>query len=68
MFYVSIILIFARRVKLRKAADQFTKCNWTPFEGWKIKGKVRKVVLRGQVAFEDGKILVEKGYGRNVRE
>jgi len=36
-----------------KAADQFTKCNWTPFEGWKVKGKVRKVVLRGQVAFED---------------
>ena len=51
-----------------KAADQFTKCNWTPFEGWKVKGKVRKVVLRGQVAFEDGKVLAEQGYGRNVRE
>lgn len=51
-----------------KAADQFTKCNWTPFEGWKVKGRVRKVVLRGQVAFEDGKVLAEKGYGRNVRE
>ena len=51
-----------------KAADQFTRCNWTPFEGWKVKGKVRKVVLRGKVAFEDGKILAEKGFGRNVRE
>ena len=50
-----------------KAANQFTKCNWTPFEGWKVKGKVRKVVLRGQVAFEDGKVLAEKGFGRNVR-
>ena len=50
-----------------KAADQFTGCNWTPFEGWKVKGKVRKVVLRGQVAFEDGKVLAEQGYGRNVR-
>ena len=50
-----------------KAADQFTKCNWTPFEGWKVKGKVRKVVLRGQVVFEDGKVLAEQGYGRNVR-
>jgi len=48
--------------------DHLTRCNWTPFEGWKVKGKVRKVVLRGQVAFEDGKILVEKGYGKNVRE
>jgi len=51
-----------------RAADQFTRCDWTPFEGWKVKGKVRKVVLLGQIAFEDGKILVEKGYGRNIRE
>ena len=50
-----------------KAAEQFTRCNWTPFEGWKVKGKVRKVVLRGRTAFEDGKILVEKGFGKNVR-
>ena len=50
-----------------KAADQFTRCGWTPFEGWKVKGKVRKVVLRGRTAFEEGRILVEPGYGRNVR-
>jgi carbamoyl-phosphate synthase/aspartate carbamoyltransferase/dihydroorotase len=51
-----------------KAANQFTRCGWTPFEGWKVKGKVRKVVLRGKTAFEDGKILAEKGYGRNIRK
>jgi len=50
-----------------KAADQFTRCGWTPFEGWKVKGRVRKVVLRGKVAFEDGRILAEHGFGRSVR-
>lgn len=35
----------------------FTKCNWTPFEGMEVKGKVKKVVLRGQVVFENGKVL-----------
>ncbi|MBK9209027.1 MAG: amidohydrolase family protein [Anaerolineales bacterium] len=50
-----------------KASEQFTRCGWTPFEGWKVKGKVRKVVLRGQIAFEDGKILAPAGYGRNIR-
>jgi dihydroorotase-like cyclic amidohydrolase len=50
-----------------KASEQFTLCNWTPFEGWKVKGKVRKVVLRGKTAFEDGKILAPAGYGKNVR-
>ena len=51
-----------------RAQDQFTRCGWTPFEGWKVKGKVRKVVLRGQTAFEDGKILVEPSYGQNIRK
>lgn len=50
-----------------KASEQFTRCNWTPFEGWKVKGKIRKVVLRGQTAFEDGKVLVEEGFGKNIR-
>ena len=50
------------------AADQFTRCGWTPFEGWKVKGKVRKVYLRGQVVFEDGKILAEPGSGWDIRK
>jgi dihydroorotase-like cyclic amidohydrolase len=50
-----------------RAADQLTRCGWTPFEGWKVKGKVRKVVLRGRTAFEDGNVLVESGYGENIR-
>jgi carbamoyl-phosphate synthase/aspartate carbamoyltransferase/dihydroorotase len=50
-----------------KAENQFTRCGWTPFEGWKVKGKMRKVVLRGKVAFEDGKVLAEKGFGMNAR-
>src|SRR5215211_4642660 len=51
-----------------KAENQFTRCGWTPFEGWKVKGKVRKVVLRGKTALKDGKIRLEQGYGRNIRE
>jgi carbamoyl-phosphate synthase/aspartate carbamoyltransferase/dihydroorotase len=50
-----------------RASEHFTRCGWTPFEGWKVKGRVRKVVLRGKTAFEDGKVLVAAGYGMNVR-
>ncbi|MBI5296933.1 MAG: amidohydrolase family protein [Chloroflexi bacterium] len=50
-----------------KASETFTRCGWTPFEGWQVKGKVRKVVLRGKTAFEDGKILAEPGCGKNIR-
>ncbi|MBI5825233.1 MAG: amidohydrolase family protein [Chloroflexi bacterium] len=50
-----------------KASEQFTRCGWTPFEGWKVKGKVIRVVLRGVEAFKNGKNLVQPGFGRNVR-
>jgi carbamoyl-phosphate synthase/aspartate carbamoyltransferase/dihydroorotase len=50
-----------------KASQSFTRCGWTPFEGWKVKGKIRKVILRGKTVFEDGKVLAEPGSGRNVR-
>ncbi len=49
------------------AAHTFTRSAWTPFEGFAVRGKVRRVTLRGQTAFEDGQILVPSGYGRNVR-
>jgi carbamoyl-phosphate synthase/aspartate carbamoyltransferase/dihydroorotase len=51
-----------------RAAEQFTRCGWTPFEGWQVKGRVRRLILRGREAYRDGKILVEAGYGRNIRE
>jgi carbamoyl-phosphate synthase/aspartate carbamoyltransferase/dihydroorotase len=50
------------------AAEMHSRCGWTPFEGWQVRGKVIRVVLRGREAFKDGKILVEAGYGKNVRD
>lgn len=49
------------------AAGSFTRCAWTPFEGMPVTGCVRRVVLRGQDAFRDGKVMAERGSGRNVR-
>jgi len=33
----------------------FTKCGWTPFVDLEGKGRVKKVVFRGQTVFENGK-------------
>ncbi|NWZ30506.1 PYR1 protein, partial [Asarcornis scutulata] len=46
----------------------FSKARWTPFEGMKVKGTVRRVVLRGEVAYIDGQVLVPPGYGQDVRK
>ncbi|MBN2148298.1 MAG: amidohydrolase family protein [Anaerolineales bacterium] len=49
-------------------ADQtHTRCGWTPFEGWKVRGRMTRVVLRGAAAFSDGQVLAAPGSGRNIR-
>lgn len=50
-----------------RAADLQTRCGWTPFAGWRVRGRVCRVVLRGQEAYRDGRILVHPGYGQNIR-
>jgi carbamoyl-phosphate synthase/aspartate carbamoyltransferase/dihydroorotase len=50
-----------------KASEMHSRCGWTPFEGWQVKGRVTRVVLRGREAYRDSKILVETGFGKNVR-
>ena len=43
-----------------------TACGWSPFEGMRVWGRVRRVVVRGQTAFEDGEVRVAPGFGRNL--
>lgn len=47
------------------AGRLYTKCGWTPFEGKPVTGKVIRVVLRGNIVFDNGKIL-EKPSGKVV--
>lgn len=42
----------------------FTKCGWSPFDGWKVKGKVERVFIRGKKVFENGKIFAKAGSGK----
>jgi carbamoyl-phosphate synthase/aspartate carbamoyltransferase/dihydroorotase len=46
----------------------FTRCGWTPFEGRKVHGRVRRVVLRGREVFRDGQVIAHPGFGQNIRQ
>lgn len=51
-----------------RAANAFTRCGWTPYEGQSVRGRVERVVLRGKEAYREGKVTAERGTGKNVRE
>lgn len=46
-----------------KNENLFTKCKWSPFNGWKVKGKVMEVKLRGETVFSNGDITALPGSG-----
>lgn len=49
-----------------KNENLFTKCGWSPFDGWEVPGRVSKVVLHGKTVFADGAILATPGSGRTL--
>eukprot|EP01113_Clastostelium_recurvatum_P033495 TRINITY_DN4424_c0_g1_i4.p1 TRINITY_DN4424_c0_g1~~TRINITY_DN4424_c0_g1_i4.p1 ORF type:complete len:2277 (-),score=593.99 TRINITY_DN4424_c0_g1_i4:57-6887(-) len=49
-------------------AMAYSKCQWTPFRGMHVVGKIRRVVLRGELAYLDGKVLAKPGYGQDIRK
>jgi dihydroorotase len=45
----------------------YTKCGWSPYEGWKLKGKIEKTILGGKIAFDGESILARIGDGRELK-
>ena len=46
----------------------FTKCGWSPFTGRKVKGRVERVLLRGQLAYDAGQVLLAPGSGQPTNQ
>ncbi len=49
-----------------QAEKFFTGCDWTPYEGMRLRGRVTRVILRGKIVFQEGKFLEGLGYGQDV--
>lgn len=49
-------------------AMPFSKSQWTPFAGMKVRGCVHRVVLRGEIAYVEGQVLLNPGFGQDIRE
>ncbi len=50
-----------------RAAGAHTRCGWTPFEGRRVRGRVERVILRGQAVYENGQVLACPGSGHDLR-
>lgn len=49
------------------AQSHHMNVDYSAYEGHEVQGKCKTVILRGKVAIDDGKVLIQKGYGQFVR-
>ena len=42
-------------------------CDYSGYEGWELTGKCKTIILRGKIAVDNNKLLVEKGYGQFIK-
>ena len=51
-----------------RGSELQTRAKWTPFEGWTLRGRIKRVMLRGVEAYREGTVLAQPGFGHDVRE
>lgn len=67
-FDADLVFIDKNKVWEIKSEKFFSKGKYTPFENWKIYGKVVKTMIRGEIVFDEHKgFLVEKGFGKFIK-
>ena len=49
------------------ANNHHMNCDYSAYEGWELVGKCKTIILRGKIAVDDNKLLVEKGYGKFIK-
>lgn len=44
-----------------------TKCQWSSFDGWKVRGQINKVYIKEQMVYEGGKVIARPGSGKILK-
>jgi dihydropyrimidinase len=62
-----IILVDPKEKHTLSVKTHHMNVDYSGYEGWELTGKVKTVLLRGKIAIDKDKCLVEKGYGQFVK-
>ena len=65
-FDADFVLVYMKKEHEIDADGLFTKCKWSPFEGWKLKGKIERVFLRGEQVFDGENIAAKLGRAKHI--
>ena len=62
-----IIIMDPNEEHVLSAKTHHMNVDYSAYEGWKVKGKIKTVVMRGKIAVDNNKLIVNPGYGKFVK-
>ncbi len=62
-----LVLVDPREETVLREEDLYAKNPLSPFIGWRLKGKIKYVILRGNIIARDGKVVEEKPLGEWIK-
>ena len=62
-----IVLFDPNEQHVISAKTHHMNVDYSAYEGWQTTGKVKSVLLRGELAIDGGKCLISKGFGRFIK-
>jgi len=55
-YHADLVIINPKSEWIVKKEDLLSKCGWSNYEGWKLKGRPITTILRGEIIYEDGQV------------
>jgi dihydropyrimidinase len=62
-----IVILDPTEKHILSAKTHHMNCDYSGYEGWELSGKCKTIILRGKVAVDNNKLLIEKGYGQFIK-
>jgi dihydropyrimidinase len=62
-----IVIFDANEKHTLSAKTHHMNVDYSGYEGWEVTGKVKTVLLRGEVAIDNNECLIDKGFGKFIK-
>ena len=66
-FDADIVILDPAAQHQLSASTHHMNADYSGYEGWPVQGKIETVLLRGQVAIDQGQVHIPKGYGQYLK-
>ncbi len=60
-FDADITIVDLKKEKTIKNDELFTKCKWSPFNGWRLKGSIAATFVNGELVYDGNSIVGKSG-------